>query len=93
MCDGSHKTTALALTHNKIHAAVLEKDQNVREIKDLIEVGEIFSLNTGNSIKEILWEKADHLKDAKFFETVEDKTNRMIEMKVVPKFMIDYYTK
>ena len=93
MCDGSHKTTALNLTNNKIHAAILEKDKDVKEIKDLIEVGEIFSLSAADTIKKILLEKADHLKGAEFFETVEDKTKRMVEMKVIPKFMIDYFRK
>ena len=91
MMDGSHKTTALTLTRNKIHCMLVEKDEDIKEIRDLVEVGEIFSLNTGNSVKKVLWEKADHLKDAEFFESVEDKTKRMIEMKVIPKFMIEYY--
>jgi hypothetical protein len=93
MCDGSHKTTALCLTKHKIHCAILEKDGDVKEMRDLIGVGEIFNLSMGKTIKKILWEKADHLKDAKFLETVLDKTNRMVEEKVIPKFMIDYYKK
>ena len=91
MMDGSHKTTALALTRNKIHCILVEKDSDIKEINDLIEVGEIFSLATGKKVKKVLWEKADHLKDADFFETVEDKTKRMVEMKVITKFMIEYY--
>ena len=93
MVDGSHKTTALNLTRNKIHSAIIEKDKDIKEMKELVEIGEIFSLTTGDSIKDILKEKAEHMKDAEFFETVQDKTNRMIEMKVIPKFMIDYYKK
>ena len=91
MCDGSHKTTALCLTHNLINSIILEKDSDVREVEKLVKIGEMFGTNMGKTIKLELKEKAEHLKDAEFFETVEDKTKRMIEMKVVPKFMIDYY--
>ena len=34
---------------------------------------------------------AKHFKNAKFFETVEDKTKRMVKEKVIPEYMIDYY--
>ena len=91
MLDGSHKTTALALTRNKIHSIIVKTDANLKEIRDLVELGDVFSLATGKTIKEVLKEKSDHLEKAKFFETVEDKTKRMVEMKVIPKFMIDYY--
>jgi len=91
MVDGSHKTTALTLTHKKIHTMILKTDKDISEVQDLIEIGEIFGIYKIKTIKEELKEKAKHFKNAKFFETVEDKTKRMIEKKVVPKFMIDYY--
>ena len=91
MCDGSHKTTALTLTHNKIHAVILKTDSDMEEIRELVKTGEFFSINTGRTIKKELKEKADHFKDAKLFETVEDKTKRMVKEKVIPNFMIKYY--
>ena len=91
MCDGSHKTTALTLTHYPIHAAILKTDKDMNDFHALIEIGEVFSMHTADSVKKELEEKADHLKNAEFFETIEDKTKRMVKMKVIPKFMIDYY--
>lgn len=93
MCDGSHKTTALTLTHNKINSAILKTDKNMEEFNSLVEMGEAFSMHTEKTIKKELRGKAEHLKDAKFFETVEDKTKRMVDNDVIPKFMIDYYMK
>ena len=43
LCDGSHKTTALTLTHNPINAMLIETDDDIRQFKDLIDTGEIFS--------------------------------------------------
>lgn len=93
MGDGSHKTTALTLAHKKIHAMILKSDEDIKEVQSLIEAGEVFSMVTKETIKEELKDKARHLKDAPFFETVEDKTKRMVKEKVIPQFMIDYYKK
>ncbi|MBU3912791.1 MAG: hypothetical protein KKE50_01725 [Nanoarchaeota archaeon] len=91
MVDGSHKTTALTLTHKKIHAIILETDKDIKEVKELMKTGEIFGINKINPIKKELKLLAKHFKDAKFFESVEDKTKRMVKKKVIPKYMIDYY--
>ncbi len=93
MCDGSHKTTALTLTHNPIHAIILKSDSDMTEVRELVKTGDVFSMNTGKTIKAELKEKADHLKDVDFFETVKDKTERMVREKVIPEFMIGYYKK
>jgi len=91
LMDGSHKTTALALTHNLIPAIVLKTDQDVKKFHKKQETGEIFSFAEPFTIKEILKDKAEHFFEADFFQTVESKTKRMVEAKVIPQFMINYY--
>lgn len=93
MLDGSHKTTALCLTHKKINSVIFEKDSDIKEFFDLVNTGEVLSLSTKETIKDSLLEMANHLRNADFFETVEDKTKRMVKEKVIPKFMIEYYEK
>jgi hypothetical protein len=72
MVDGSHKTTALTLNHKKIHTMVLEKDEDMEEVKALIKTGEVFGIYKLSTIKEELKEKAKHFETAKFFESVEE---------------------
>lgn len=91
LIDGTHKTTALTLTHKSVHAMILKTDQDIKEVKNLIEVGEIFGIYKIETIKEELKKMANHFKNAKFFESVEDKTKRMVKEEAIPKFMIDYY--
>lgn len=92
MCDGSHKTTALTLTHNKIKVMVLETDEDVVLFKQKELSGEIFSFACDEtSIQEILYEKANHYSQAEFFQTVQSKTDRMVRAKVIPEYMINYY--
>ncbi len=94
MVDGSHKTTALTLTHNHIRVALLKKDAHVKEFKLLEETGEIFSLSHSKyTIESALTDMAEHLQEGIFFETVEDKSQRMVKEKVIPKYMITYYKK
>jgi len=91
LVDGSHKTTALTLTHKKIHAMILKTDKDIFEVQHLIKIGEVFGIYKIKTIKGELKEKAGHFKKARFFESVEDKTNRMVKEKVIPEFMINYY--
>lgn len=91
MCDGSHKTTALTLTHNKIHAVILKTDKDIREVQELVKTGDAFSMMIESTVKKELQDQADHLKKAKFFETIEDKTKRMVKEKVIPDYMIKFY--
>jgi hypothetical protein len=91
MVNGSHKTTALTLTHKKIHVMILETDRDIKEVKDLIKAGEIFGINKISKIKEELNFFAKHFKNAKFFESVENKTIRMVREKVIPDYMIEFY--
>ena len=94
MCDGSHKTTALTLTLNKINAMLLENDEDIEFFKQKENSGEIFSFACDEkSIKEMLDEQAMHYSEAEFFQTVKSKTDRMVSAKIIPSYMIDYYTK
>jgi len=91
LVDGTHKTTALTLTHKPIHAMILKTDKDIKEVKDLIDAGEIFGIYKIETIKEELKKMANHFKDAEFFESVEDKTKRMVDKEVIPKFMINFF--
>lgn len=91
MLDGSHKTTALTLNHKKIHTMVLEKDDDMEEVRELIKTGEIFGIYKLETIKEELKDKAEHFKTAKIFESVEDKTKRMVKEKAIPEYMIKQF--
>lgn len=91
LVDGNHKTTALTLAHKHIHAMILKTDKDIREVKDLIEAGEIFGIYKIESMKKELKKMAEHFKDAQLLESVEDKTRRMVRKNTIPEYMIDHY--
>jgi CDGSH-type Zn-finger protein len=91
LCDGSHKTTALNLTGNPINVMIIETDEDVKRLREMEESGEIMSFAGPNTIEAILKDMARHHSKTEFFETVEEKTERMVREKAVPGYMIEMY--
>ena len=95
LVDGSHKTTAAALCNKSIRAMVFKTDADILAARKMVEQGELLSLTTGdtNSIKDALKILRQHFFKARRFETVAEKTARMVRGKVVPRYMIEVYRK
>ncbi|MEN9626610.1 MAG: hypothetical protein RL557_938 [archaeon] len=93
LLDGSHKTTAATITGNKIKAMIFESDKDVEEAKKLAEIGELFNFTLPSTLKENINILKDHFKKKNEFQTVEEKTKKMIEEKKIPDYMIKYYRK
>jgi predicted solute-binding protein len=86
MLDGTHRTTALTLANKKIPIIIYEKDEDIKEAKQMIKSGEISENATlfYNIIKncEIL---NKHFNVRPYFMTVKQKTEKMVKEKVLPK--------
>ena len=88
MIDGTHRTTALTLSDCKITVILYEKDVDIVEAKELVDTGEIsenatlyYSLVKNCKILN------KHFNVRPYFMTVEQKTQRMVKEKVLPKGM------
>lgn len=93
LLDGSHRTTAATLCNKKIPVLVFESDKDIITAKKLVQTGELFNLTTGNTIEDIITILQQHFLKTLIFETVAEKTKRMIQEKVLPKYLIDSYSK
>lgn len=94
LLDGSHKTTAAALSHRLIPALIIEKDSDFKEARKLIEKGEFFGWHAvEKSIKEAIKVLAKHHLGTKKMLTVEDKARLMVKNKVIPRYMIAFFKK
>lgn len=91
LLDGSHRTTAATLCYKKIPVLVFESNKDIITAKKLVETGELFSLTTGNTIEDVITILQQHFLKTLIFETVTEKTERMVQEKVLQKYMIDYY--
>ena len=91
LLDGSHRTTAACLTKNKINAMVIKSEKDIREAKSLAQSGEHLQCLLDATIKKIIADLIKHFEKKSYFETVEQKTRRMVAEKVIPKYMILNY--
>ncbi len=87
LLDGSHKTTAAALTGSKINVMVFETDKDIKDARAMVEVGELFSLAVESTINDGIKDLIKHFDRTPYFQTVQEKTLRMITEKVIPRYM------
>lgn len=87
LLDGSHKTTAAALTGSKISIMIFETDKDVKKAYAMAEVGELFSFILESTIRDIIHDLMKHFSKKSYFQTVQEKTMRMINEKVIPRYM------
>ncbi|MDD5331431.1 MAG: hypothetical protein PHE43_01230 [Candidatus Nanoarchaeia archaeon] len=88
LLDGSHKTTAATLTKNKIKVMIFENNKDIKEAKNLADIGELYNFTLPKTIKENIEILKKHFYRKKGFQTVENKTKRMIKEKAIPRYMI-----
>ena len=89
MLDGSHRTTAAALSKCRIKAIILSNETDVKEAERLVKTGELFHFYLEKTIDGIIKELVNHFRKKMFFQTVEQKTRMMISKKHVPNYMIN----
>jgi len=92
MLDGSHRTTALTLTGRKITVIIYSKTEDIVEARKLVATGRILENGTlDHTLEENCKILNKHFKEKPYFQTVEDKTRRMVRERVIPEDMIKYY--
>lgn len=94
LLDGSHRTTAATLARKKTAVLVFETDKDIIEARKLVEKGVLLGLTAGtknNRMEEVANTLQEHFLKAMQFQTVEEKTKRMVREKVVPGYMIRGY--
>lgn len=94
MLDGSHRTTALTLAGCQIPVIVYEKSGDIAKARTLVATGQILESGT---LKHTLEENCEilnkHFKRKPYFQTVEEKTRKMVQEKIVPKYMTGLFIK
>jgi len=93
LLDGSHKTTAAALTGSKISVMIFKNNKDIQSAKKMVKTGDLFSLTVTDTIKNNAIELKNHFNKKKYFQTVAEKTELMAKKKVIPQYMITYYNK
>ena len=88
LLDGTHRTTAAALTHHKIPVMIFQKDKDIKTAQKWVTEGKLISLTTGKTVNNCLDILQKHFRKTGTFQTVSEKTRKMIKEHILPKYMI-----
>jgi len=88
LLDGSHKTTAATLTNKKIKTIIFENNNDIKEAKRLADIGKLLNFTLPKTMKENIIILKNHFLKKQIFQTVKEKTKRMMKEKVIPPYMI-----
>lgn len=91
MLDGSHRTTALTLSNHPIQVMLISSDGDIKKANEMLKRGELFGLTIGESFKECIENLVDHFSRKPGFQTVLEKTQKMVDEKVVPSYMVQTF--
>jgi hypothetical protein len=91
LLDGSHKTTAATLAKEPLRCMVYEKDADIAEAKELVKSGQLMSLTVEDTIQKNAGVLKGYFEKDPTFQTVADKTQRMVDEKVIPDYMITLF--
>ncbi len=91
--DGSHRTTTDCLNGNQIQAVIIESNDDIELAFKEVENGEIFGLPINGSFEKCIHDLANHFGDKPYFQTVLEKTEKMVKEKVLPDYIIKDYLK
>jgi hypothetical protein len=91
LLNGSHRTTAANLTRQLIRGMVLETKEDIMHARKIDLNGEPYEHGLLDTIDENIQDLVTHFKGTETFQTVQQKTNKMVEKKVIPHYMLDWY--
>lgn len=91
LLDGSHKTTAATLTKNLISLTIIEKNSDIEAMRNQVLQGEVISLTVEDSIEKNIKQLQKYFDTLPVFQTIEEKTLRMVQERVIPDYMIERF--
>lgn len=93
LLNGSHRTTAANLTRRMIGAMILETREDIDNARQLKFKGKPYQHGLLDTIEGNIDDLVAHFRGTSMFWSVEQKTNRMIDEMIIPRYMIDHYRK
>lgn len=93
LLDGNHRSIAAAITHNRVHALELQRDEDLMEARQMVERGELFCFpHEEKTLSEITSEFCYFIRNRDTF-TVKERVEKLVIESRLPSYMIDRYLK
>ena len=102
LIDGNHKSAAAALTRSPVYCLELETDEDLEDIREMVERGELFSFpRTEKSLEKLVFAFEDWIhgynigyessKIRRNTQTVKERVDELVSNKDIPNYMIERY--
>lgn len=91
LLNGSHRTTSATLTRNVIRGMVLETLEDIQETRRITFKGEPYEHRLLDTIEANIKDMVAHFRGTCRFESIQQKTDRMVEEGAIPDWMIGHY--
>ncbi len=91
LLNGSHRTTSANLTRNAIKGMLLGTEEDIRLARQIQFNGQKYQHGLHDTVTGNIQDLVEHFRGTELFETVQEKTDRMVERCAIPPFMIDHY--
>ncbi len=91
LLNGSHRSTSANLTRHMIKGMLLGTEDDIRLANQIRFRGEIYEHRLHDTIIGNIRELVDHFSGTDKFQTVQQKTDRMVNERVIPDHMIRHY--
>ena len=89
LLDGSHRTTAAALSGHPCPAVIMQSQDDVGAMKAMVTQGRIFKYTLGETIEEVRRNVLTHFEQSQSFQTSAEKIQKMIAAKVIPGYIVE----
>ncbi len=89
LLNGSHRTTSANLNRILIRGMVLETIADIQVAKEIRCNGKRYEHGLLDTIDENIKDLIEHFRGTKLFQTVQHKTDQMINQRVIPPYMYD----
>lgn len=90
LLNGSHRTTAASLTRSLIKCAILETDDDITECRQITFNGKPYEHLLEDTLQENIQGVTNHFRGTRIFETVQQKTDRMVIARVLSDKLIKF---
>lgn len=93
LLNGSHRTTSANLTRHTIKGILLRTEEGIRKASQIKFNGETYQHGLLDTIVGNIKDLVEHFRGTEMFQSVQQKTDRMTDERIIPQHMIEYYRK
>jgi len=91
LLNGSHRTTSANLTRHSITGMLLRTEEDIKQASEIKFKGEKYQHGLHETVIGNIEDLVNHFRGTDMFQTIQQKTDRMVDERVISQHMIEHY--